>query len=124
MVNEEVIKSFENKESKGYNSDDDKKSGNSKNNSKIKNKSKLNESTNFPEKNIKLPKVNKKILNLNTNINFHNFLNSPYEVKNFGFYKTKNDNNNLLNINEDRNNKKDKNNLDNIQMNLTMPNNN
>ena len=94
---------------------------------------------------IKLPKVNKKILNLNTNINFHNFLNSPYEVtdisnqdeprvtkiykvnnrKNFGFYKTKNDNNNnLLNINEDRNNKKDKNNLDNIQMNLTMPNNN
>ena len=144
MVNEEVIKSFENKESKGYNSDDDKKSGNSKNNSKIKNKSKLNESTNFPEKNIKLPKVNKKILSLNTNINFHNFLNSPYEVtdisnqdeprvtkiykvnnrKNFGFYKTKNDNNNLLNINEDRNNKKDKNNLDNIQMNLTMPNNN
>ena len=144
MVNEEVIKSFENKESKGYNSDDDKKSGNSKNNSKNKNRSKLNESTNFPDKNIKLPKVKKKVLNLN-NLNLRNYLNSPYEVtdtsnqdepkvtkiykinnrKNFGFYKTKTDNNdNILNINEDRTNKKDKNNLDMIQMNLTMPNNN
>ena len=144
MVNEEVIKSFENKDNKGYNSDDD-KSGNSKNNSKIKNKSKLNESTNLPEKkNIKLPKVNKKILNLNNNFTLANYLNSPYEItepsnqdepkvtkiykvnnKRNLFFKTKTDNN-TLNINEDNSNKNkdNKKNLDLIQMNLTMPNNN
>ena len=144
MVNEEVIKSFENKDNKGYNSDDD-KSGNSKNNSKIKNKSKLNESTNLPEKkNIKLPKVNKKILNLNNNFTLSNYLNSPYEIiessnrdepkvtkiykvnnKRNLFFKTKTDNN-TLNINEDNSNKNkdNKKNLDLIQMNLTMPNNN
>ena len=144
MVNEEVIKSFENKDNKGYNSDDD-KSGNSKNNSKIKNRSKLNESTNLPEKkNIKLPKVNKKILNLNNNFTLANYLNSPYEItepsnqdepkvtkiykvnnKRNLFFKTKTDNN-TLNINEEYSNKNkdNKKNLDLIQMNLTMPNNN
>ena len=144
MVNEEVIKSFENKDNKGYNSDDD-KSGNSKNNSKIKNKSKLNESTNLPEKkNIKLTKVNKKILNINNNFTLANYLNSPYEItepsnqdepkvtkiykvnnKRNLFFKTKTDNNTLI-INEDNSNKNkdNKKNLDVIQINLTMPNNN
>ena len=150
MVNEEVIKSFENKESKGYNSDDDKKTGNFKNNSKNKNKNKLNESTTFSEKNnIKLPKVNKKLIkfnNINNNRNHGSSLNSPYEVtessnqdepkvtriykvnnrKNFGFFKLKSDNDNILNINEDMKykNKNDKNSLDIFKMNLTMPNNN
>ena len=150
MVNEEVIKSFENKESKGYNSDDDKKTGNFKNNSKNKNKNKLNESTTFAEKNnIKLPKVNKKLIkfnNINNNRNHGSSLNSPYEVtessnqdepkvtriykvnnrKNFGFFKLKSDNDNILNINEDMKykNKNDKNSLDIFKMNLTMPNNN
>ena len=150
MVNEEVIKSFENKESKGYNSDDDKKTGNSKNNSKNKNKNKLNESTTFAEKNnIKLPKVNKQLIkfnNINNNRNHGSSLNSPYEVtessnqdepkvtriykvnnrKNFGFFKLKSDNDNILNINEDMKykNKNDKNSLDIFKMNLTMPNNN
>ena len=150
MVNEEVIKSFENKESKGYNSDDDKKTGNSKNNSKNKNKNKLNESTTFAEKNnIKLPKVNKQLIkfnNINNNRNHGSSLNSPYEVtessnqdepkvtriykvnnrKNFGFFKLKSDNDNILDINEDMKykNKNDKNSLDIFKMNLTMPNNN
>ena len=150
MVNEEVIKSFENKESKGYNSDDDKKTGNSKNNSKNKNKNKLNESTTFAEKNnIKLPKVNKQLIkfnNINNNRNHGSSLNSPYEVtessnqdepkvtriykvnnrKNFGFFKIKSDNDNILNINEDMKykNKNDKNSLDIFKMNLTMPNDN
>ena len=150
MVNEEVIKSFENKESKGYNSDDDKKTGKSKNNSQNKNKNKLNESTTFAEKNnIKLPKVNKKLIkfnNINNNRNHGSSLNSPYEVtessnqdepkvtriykvnnrKNFGFFKLKSDNDNILNINEDMKykNKNDKNSLDIFKMNLTMPNNN
>ena len=140
MVNEEVIKSFENKDNKGYVSDDDKKSG--KSNSKNKNKSKLNESTNLPEKKkIKLPKVNKKILNINSE-NF-NISTSPYEAfdssnreepkvtkiykvnnrKNFGFYKTKTENNNLISINIDKTSKKSNNKNNHLQMNLTMPNN-
>ena len=66
MVNEEVIKNFENKDNKGYVSDDDKKSGKSNSKGKNKNKSKLNDSIGLIEnKLVKLPKVNKKILNLN-----------------------------------------------------------
>ena len=61
MVNEEVIKNFENKDNKGYVSDDDKKSGKSNSKGKNKNKSKLNDSIGLIEnKLVKLPKVNKK----------------------------------------------------------------
>ena len=140
MVNEEVIKSFENKDNKGYVSDDDKKSG--KSNSRNKNKSKLNESTNLPEKKmIKLPKVNKNILNLNSEK--LNFSTSPYEVtdssnqeepkvtriykvnnkKNLGFFKTKTENNDLISINIEKTTKKSNNKNSKLQMNLTMPNN-
>ena len=142
MVNEEVIKSFENKDNKGYVSDDDKKSGKSNSKNKNKNKSKLNESTNLPEKKmIKLPKVNKQILNINNEK--LNFSTSPYEVtdssnqeepkvtriykvnnkKNLGFFKTKTENNDLININLDKTNKKSNSKNNKIQMNLTMPNN-
>ena len=91
MVNEEVIKNFENKDNKGYVSDDDKKSGKSNSKGKNKNKSKLNDSIGLIEnKLVKLPKVNKKILNLNnskekmgkTTDNKFQIPSSPYELTN------------------------------------------
>ena len=61
MVNEEIIKNIENKEGKGYVSDEDKKYINNYNN-----KSKYNDSSNMTEnKSIKLPKVRQKLLNNN-----------------------------------------------------------
>ena len=154
MVNEEIIKNFENKESKGYVSDDDKKSGKSNSKDKNKNKNKLNKSILLTEnKYVKLPKVNKKILNLdnskeklgNTYNNNLKVSTSPYKVtdisnqeepkvtkiyklnnnKNFGFFPTKTDKNNIMNINMNRINKSStKNKTNYMQMNLTMPDNN
>ena len=153
MVNEEVIKSFENRDNKGYASDDDKKSGNSKKNSKKKDKNKLNESIGLIEKkSVKLPRVNK-ILNLTTekigNIphNKYNTANSLYKAtdpfnqdepkvtkiykinnkKNFGLFKNKDLINTGINFNTEkisRSINKEKNKDINIQMNLTMPDNN
>jgi hypothetical protein len=154
MVNEEIIKNFENKESKGYVSDDDKKSGKSNSKDKNKNKNKLNKSILLTEnKYVKLPKVNKKILNLNNSKEklgntYNNNLKvstSPYKVtdisnqeepkvtkiyklnnnKNLGFFPTKTDKNNIMNINMNRINKSStKNKTNYMQMNLTMPDNN
>ena len=155
MVNEEIIKNFENRDNKGYVSDDDKKSGSSKNNSKNKDKNILNESNRLIEKKlIKLPKVNKKILNItsekiknNTSNNFE-ISNIPYKItdpsnhdepkvtkiykmnnkKNFGFFKKNNEKDGYLNNNiMERINKssnKEKKNDNLIKMNLTMPDNN
>ena len=149
MVNEEVIKNFENKDNKGYVSDDDKKSGNSI--SKSKNRSKLNDSTGLLEKKlVNLPKVNKKILNL-TNNNLGNISKnkldvstSPYEItdpfrqdepkitkvykvnnkKNFEFFKPKMEKNNASNFNMGGINKSNNKEINKyMQMNLTMPDN-
>ena len=129
MVNEEVIKNFENKDNKGYVSDDDKKSGKSNSKGKNKNKSKLNDSIGLIEnKLVKLPKVNKKILNLNnskekmgsTTNNKFQIPSSPYELtdisnqdepkvtkiykinnkKNLDLFQAKTDKINIMNINE------------------------
>lgn len=55
MVNEEIVKNIENKENKGYASDEDKKFGN---------RSKYNDSsTMYDNRSIKLPKVNQKNVN-------------------------------------------------------------
>ena len=159
MVNEEVIKNYESKDNKGYASDDDKiiinSKKNSKNNSKNKENKKIkhNESSNLTDKKkIKLPKVNKKILNINndnlrnsTQIN-HNFrlstspykssypinMDEPrvtkiYKINNkrvFEFNKTRTEGNTAINIINEKINKKniEKNNF--IKMNLTNPDNN
>ena len=75
MVNEEIIKSIENKESKGYVSDEDRKMQ--------VNRSKYNDSgTLYENKSIKLPKVNQKNLNnekLGLTVNKFNMSTSPYE---------------------------------------------
>ena len=55
MVNEEIIKNIENKDNKGYASDEDKRTNN--------NRSKYNESTYIENKSIKLPKVPLKNIN-------------------------------------------------------------
>ena len=155
MVNEEVIKNFEGKDikdNKGYVSDEDKKYLNTSN-SNSKNVSKINDvNTSKGKISIKLPKVNKKILNLNkTNDKFEISSNnkfvksaSPYEEedsaviqdepkvtkiykKNIKKYdelnKNKIENINDIHINIDRNNKNNKNDNEYIHMNLTMPNN-
>ena len=147
MVNEEILKNYENRDNKGYVSDDDKKSR--KSNSKGKNRSKLNDSTGYIEKkSVKLPKVSKKNLNLTSEKlgkGSNNKLitpSSPYEItdpstkmepkvskiykinnrKNFGFFKANTEKNNGMNINMERYNtasKRDKSNI--LNMNLTMP---
>ena len=154
MVNEEVIKNFENKDNKGYVSDDDKKSGKSNSKGKNKNKSKLNDSIGLIEnKLVKLPKVNKKILNLNnskekmgsTTNNKFQIPSSPYELtnisnqdepkvtkiykinnkKNLDLFQAKTDKINIMNINMNRINKSsNKNKTNYMHMNLTMPDNN
>ena len=154
MVNEEVIKNFENKDNKGYVSDDDKKSGKSNSKGKNKNKSKLNDSIGLIEnKLVKLPKVNKKILNLNnskekmgsTTNNKFQIPSSPYELtnisnqdepkvtkiykinnkKNLDLFQAKTDKINIMNINMNRINKSsNKNKTNYMRMNLTMPDNN
>ena len=154
MVNEEVIKNFENKDNKGYVSDDDKKSGKSNSKGKNKNKSKLNDSIGLIEnKLVKLPKVNKKILNLNnskekmgsTTNNKFQIPSSPYELtnisnqdepkvtkiykinnkKNLDLFQAKTDKINIMNINMNRINKSsNKNKTNYLHMNLTMPDNN
>ena len=147
MVNEEILKNFENRDSKGYVSDDDKKSR--KSNSKGKNRSKLNDSPGLiTKKSVKLPQVNKNNLNLTTEkigkISNNKLITptSPYEItdpsnknepkvskiykisnrKNFGFFKTNTEKNNVMNINMDRYNTANKKNKSKIlNMNLTMP---
>ena len=156
MVNEEVIKNFEGKDikdNKGYVSDEDKKYLNTSNSNNSKNVSKINDvNTSKGKISIKLPKVNKKILNLNkTNDKFEISSNnkfvksaSPYEEedsaviqdepkvtkiykKNIKKYdelnKNKIENINDIHINIDRKNKNNKNDNEYIHMNLTMPNN-
>ena len=154
MVNEEVIKNFENKDNKGYVSDDDKKSGKSNSKGKNKNKSKLNDSIGLIEnKLVKLPKVNKKILNLNnskekmgsTTNNKFQIPSSPYELtnisnqdepkvtkiykinnkKNLDLFQAKTDKINIMNSIMNRINKSsNKNKTNYMHMNLTMPDNN
>ena len=156
MVNEEVIKNFEGKDikdNKGYVSDEDKKYLNTSNSNNSKNVSKINDvNTSKGKISIKLPKVNKKILNLNkTNDKFEISSNnkfvksaSPYEEedsaviqdepkvtkiykKNIKKYdelnKNKIENINHIDINIDRKNKNNKDDNEYIHMNLTMPNN-
>ena len=75
MVNEEIIKNIENKESKGYVSDEDKRANN--------NRSKYNDSSYIQEnKSIKLPKVPQKNINndkYGLTVNKVNRITSPYE---------------------------------------------
>ena len=121
MVNEEIIKNLENRENKGYVSDEDKKMGN--------NRSKYNDSSTIlaDNKSIKLPKVNQKTLsndNYGMTANKFRMNSSPYtetdlnagdEPKVTRIYKV---NNSKKNFNKTENNNKS----DNAQMNMTQPN--
>ena len=142
MVNEEIIKNIENKEGKGYVSDEDKK---------YSNRSKYNDSSTMPDnKSIKLPKVIQKSLNTDKHgltVNKFTMSSSPYEEvdsgtpdepriskiykinnhgkKLFGYNKTHTENNNNLSVNNgERKFKIKENNLksDYLQMNMTQPN--
>ena len=139
MVNEEIIKNIENKESKGYVSDEDRKIQNN-------NRSKYNESsTLYENKSIKLPKVNQKNMNnerLGLTVSKFNMSTSPYEENDSllpdeprvtKIYKLNNRKNFALNRtitqgNDIRENKREGNlnNKDNsgynTQINLTLPN--
>ena len=138
MVNEEIIKNIENKENKGYVSDEDRKIQN--------NRSKYNDSSTIDNKSIKLPRVNQKALNnekYGFTVNKFNMNTSPYEEtdslspdeprvtkiyklsnkRNFTFNKIHTEGN-KMNINRDEgNHDKNKGNIDsNNQVSLTIPN--
>ena len=139
MVNEEIIKNIENKENKGYVSDEDRKIQN--------NRSKYNDSgTLYDNKSIKLPKVKQKIWKnekLGFTVNKFNMSTSPYEEpdpllsdeprvtkiykinnrKNFEFNRTITEGNDIRenklikNIDKNKDNSRSNN-----QINLTLPN--
>ena len=145
MVNEEIIKNIENKENKGYVSDEDKKFINN-----YSNRSKYNDSTALPEnKSIKLPKVKQKNTNgdkYGLTVNKFIMHNSPYEdadsisldkpkiskiykinnnAKKIGLNKNNSENNNDISVNtgEKHFNKfKNSGKEDYIQMSMTQPN--
>ena len=146
MVNEEIIKNIENKENKGYVSDEDKKYSN--------NRSKYNDSsTMYDNKSLKLPKVNQKNVNndkLGLTVNKFIANSSPYDdadsaspdepriskiykinsnvKKLFGLNKSNTENQNNLSANSgDRQftkfkEKKTNNKIDYYQMSMTQPN--
>ena len=142
MVNEEIIKNIENKDNKGYASDEDKRTNN--------NRSKYNESTYIENKSIKLPKVPLKNINKDKyglTVDRLKRSTSPYEdidsastdepkiskifkinnngKKLFGLNKTTENKNNLsVNSGERHFSKfKDNNKVDYLQMSMTQPNN-
>ena len=143
MVNEEIIKNIENKESKGYVSDEDKKYNS--------NRSRFNDSSTMPDnRSIKLPKVNQKNLNKDKyglTVNKFSMNTSPYEDRDsgspdepriskiykinsqgkklFGFNKSKTENSNNLSVNNGERKflfKEVNNKPDYFQMNMTQPN--
>ena len=138
MVNEEIIKNIENKENKGYVSDEDRKIQN--------NGSKYNDSNTIENKSIRLPRVNQKALNnekYGFTINKLNMNTSPYDEtdslspdeprvtkiyklsqkRNFTFNKIHTEGNKMNVIKDEGNFDKNKGSIDpNNQMSLTIPN--
>ena len=143
MVNEEIIKNIENKESKGYVSDEDKRTNN--------NRSKYNDSSYAQEnKSIKLPKVTQNYINndkygliikkFKRNTSPYEDVDSasPDEPKISKIYKINNNGKKLFGLNKTTENKnnlsvnsskrdftkfKDNNKIDYLQMSMTQPNN-